>query len=100
MQKGQLILIVQEEQDTFNVFKEIKHLNDEGCCMRVDTALTKAIFIAHQPVEPLKGCLVGIEENSEIVECVQHGAVEFFNEKKNVHLKSRGNNSRHMIMVE
>ena len=67
MKKGQLILRVQEEQITLIVFKEIKHLDDKGCFIRVDTALIKEIFKAHQQVEPLKSCLVGIKENSEIL---------------------------------
>lgn len=76
VQKGQLILRVQEKQVTFNIFKAMRYPDDDGCCMRVHIvdACTKEVFEVHYPAEPLKACLVGITnaKNSEITECVQY----------------------------
>ena len=74
VQKGQLILRVQDEEVTFNVLKPLKHLHDVKNCMRVDVmdGCIKEILQTTTPQDPLEACLIGTpnSENLNIIECV------------------------------
>ncbi|MGK4301695.1 hypothetical protein, partial [Klebsiella pneumoniae] len=51
VQKGQLILRVQDEEVTFNVLKALKHPHDVDNCMRVDM-VGECIKEVHQIITP------------------------------------------------
>jgi len=74
VQKGQLILRVQEEQVIFNVFKTMKYPAESDTFLRMDLAekCTKEVFHSSYPTEPLAACLMGVsdDENSKIMQCV------------------------------
>ena len=74
VQKGQLILRVQDEEVTFNVLKALKHPHDVDNCLRVDV-VDECIKEVHQiitPKDPLEACLHGApnSESPNITECV------------------------------
>ena len=66
MQKGQLILRVQDEEVTFNVLKPLKHPHDVENCMRVNVmdGFIKEILQTTTPQDQLEACLIGTP-NSE-----------------------------------
>ncbi|PON51069.1 Aspartic peptidase domain containing protein [Parasponia andersonii] len=75
VQKGQLILRVQEEQVTFNVFKAMKYPTKVDSCSRIDIAdsYVKEVFQASLPASPLESCLIGAPffDNPEVLECLK-----------------------------
>ncbi|KAI3467900.1 hypothetical protein Pfo_024563 [Paulownia fortunei] len=76
VQKGELILRVQDEQVSFNVFKEIKHPSGVDSCLRVETIdkCMKVTISEKQPSQPLTTCSFGISNKDDLqtLEFVHH----------------------------
>ncbi|KAI3445417.1 hypothetical protein Pfo_002082 [Paulownia fortunei] len=75
MQKGQLILKVQEKQVTFNIFKAMKYPNEKDFCLRVDGTeeCVKEFFQSNYPGDPLEFCMGGanVNDDADILECLK-----------------------------
>ncbi|KAI3461839.1 hypothetical protein Pfo_018502 [Paulownia fortunei] len=75
VQKGQLILRVQEEQVTFNIFKAMKYPNEKDFCLRVDATeeCVKEFFQSNYPEDPLEICMgrANVNDDADILECLK-----------------------------
>ncbi|KAI3462370.1 hypothetical protein Pfo_019033 [Paulownia fortunei] len=75
MRKGQLILRVQEEQVTFNIFKAMKYPNEKDFCLRVETTeeCVKEFFQSNYPRDSLEVCMGGANANNDAdtLECLK-----------------------------
>ena len=60
VKKGELILRVNDEKVTFNVFKAMKHPTGEEDCMRVDVLdeMSESVWEKKAHKLPLERCLV------------------------------------------
>ncbi|XP_052188595.1 uncharacterized protein LOC127798941 [Diospyros lotus] len=60
VQQGQLVLRVQDDQVTFNVFQALKHLAEDQTCYRLDVIdyVVHDCFQVDRFEDPLEGCLV------------------------------------------
>lgn len=78
VQQGKLILRVQDEQVTFNVFEAMKYPSTVDSCFQVDTIskLVTETFLESNPREPLEACITHSgtihSENTSIRECAQY----------------------------
>jgi hypothetical protein len=76
--KGQLILRLEDEQVTFNVFKSMKYPSESNSCFQIDIIDNLVVkSVAHEHLtEPLEACLVHsgskIVENLEIEEYINY----------------------------
>ncbi|KAI3461988.1 hypothetical protein Pfo_018651 [Paulownia fortunei] len=68
VQKGKLILRVQDEQVSFNVFKEIKSPSGVANCLRVETVdkCMEVTISEKQPSQPLTTCSFGISNKDDL----------------------------------
>ncbi|KAI3461414.1 hypothetical protein Pfo_018077 [Paulownia fortunei] len=68
VQKGELILRVQDDQVSFNVFKEIKSPSGVANCLRVETVdkCMKVTISEKQPSQPLTTCSFGISNKDDL----------------------------------
>ncbi|XP_022873012.1 uncharacterized protein LOC111391965 [Olea europaea var. sylvestris] len=64
VQKGQLILRLDEEELTINVFRAFRFQNEPDSCMQIDiiTKVVSETFKLNYPQDPLEACLVHSQE--------------------------------------
>ncbi|XP_022872321.1 uncharacterized protein LOC111391353 [Olea europaea var. sylvestris] len=77
VQKGQLILRLNEEELTINMFRAFRFQSESDSCMQIDVIkAVSEIFKLDYPQDPLKVCLVHLQdlpsEKEEAEECVRY----------------------------